>query len=219
MSVPEDRTDAVDAQPREHRATGASLIALILALVAFGAVMLLHVLRGDIDPVRQVMSEYANGSHGRIMTVVFYACGVSSVALGFRLRRAFDGRGAARLIPLLLALAGVGLILAGVFEVERPSVPDTLEEVIHSNASIAAFVLLITAMFLLSFVCRSDPRWRSFRWTSTTLAVVAAVAAMATPLSAQTGWSGAVQRLLGLSAALWLLLTALHVRGKAFRSP
>ena len=41
---------------------------------------------------------------------------------------------------------------------------------------------------------------------------------MATPLSAQTGWSGAVQRLLGLSAALWLLLTALHVRGKAFHS-
>ena len=42
VSVPEDRTDAVDAQPRVHRATGASLIALILALVGFGAVMLLH---------------------------------------------------------------------------------------------------------------------------------------------------------------------------------
>ena len=193
-------------------------MALILALVGFGSVMLLHVLRGDIDPVRQVMSEYANGSHGRMMTVVFYACGVSAVALGFRLRREFHGYRAARLIPVLLALAGIGLILAGIFEVERPSVPDTLEEVIHSNASVAAFLLLITAMFLLSFVCRTDPRWRSYRWTSTALAAVAAVAAMATPLSAQTGWSGAVQRLLGLSAALWLLLTALHVRGKSFRS-
>jgi hypothetical protein len=219
VSVPGDRADAVDDQPRAHRATGASLIALILALVGFGAVMLLHVLRGDIDPIRQVMSEYANGSHGRIMTVVFYACGVSSIALGFRLMRAFDGGAAARLIPWLLALAGVGLILAGIFEVERPSVPDTLEEVIHSNASIAAFMLLIAAMFLLSFVCRTDPHWQSYRWTSTSLAVIAAVAAMATPLSTGSGWSGAVQRVLGLSAALWLLLTALHVRGKAFRSP
>lgn len=218
VRAPADQTDAVDGQPREHRATGASLIALILALVSFGAVMLLHALRGDIDPVRQVMSEYANGSHGQIMTVVFYACGVSSVALGFRLRRAFDVQWAARLIPWLLALAGAGLVLAGIFEVERPSVPDTVEEVVHSNASVAAFVLLITAMFLLAFVCRTDPRWRSYRWTSTALAVAAAVAATATPFSAQTGWSGAVQRTLGLAATVWLLLTALHVRGKAFRS-
>jgi cell division protein FtsW (lipid II flippase) len=136
--------------------------------------------------------------------------------LGFRLRHEFEGRRVARLIPLFLALAGFGLILAGVFEVERPSVPDTLEEVIHSNASVAAFLLLITAMFLLSFVCRVDPRWWSFRWPCTALTVLAAMAAMATPPSAQTGWSGAIQRLLGLSAALWLLLTALHVRRKIF---
>ena len=36
-----------------HRATGASLIALALVLMCFGAVMLLHVLRGEIDPLRQ----------------------------------------------------------------------------------------------------------------------------------------------------------------------
>jgi hypothetical membrane protein len=218
VRTPEKPTDAIDAQQREHRATGASLIALILALVSFAAMMLLHVLRGDVDPIRQVMSEYANGSHGRVMTVVFYACGVSSVALAVRLRREFDSHWAARLIPVLLALAGLGLILAGIFEVERPSVPDTLEELIHSNASITAFVLLITAMFLLSIVCRTDARWQSYRWASTALAVTAAAAAIATPFSAQTGWSGAVQRVLGLAAALWLLLTALHVRGKAFRS-
>jgi di/tricarboxylate transporter len=94
-------------------------------LVCFGAVMLLHIMRGDIDPLRQVMSEYANGSNGPIMTVVFYAFGLSSVALAFRLRGAIPRRGVPRPIPLLLALAGVGLIAAGVFEVERPLVPDT----------------------------------------------------------------------------------------------
>jgi hypothetical protein len=47
--------------------------------------------------------------------------------LAFRLRGAIPRRGVPRLIPLLLALAGVGLIAAGVFEVERPLVPDTLE--------------------------------------------------------------------------------------------
>jgi hypothetical protein len=216
VTVPDDRTGGATIDSGEYRATGASLAAILLALLCFSAVMLLHVVRGDVDPLRQVMSEYANGSHGPIMTVVFYAFGLSSLALAFRLRRAIGIRGVTRLFPLLLALAGVGLIAAGVFEVERPLVPDTLEEVIHSNASVVAFVLLITSMFLFSLACRSDARWWSFRWTSATLAITAAAAAMATPLTQQTGWSGAVQRLLSITVLVWFLLTALHVRGKAF---
>jgi hypothetical protein len=202
---------------REHRPTGASLAAIILALVCFGSIIVLHIVRGEIDPLRRVMSEYANGSHGLLMTVVFYAFGLTSIALAIRLRRAFDYRGITKLVPGLLALAGVGLIASGVFEVERAVVPDTIEEIIHSNATIVAFVLLVTAMFLLSYACRNDDRWWGFRWVSTTLAVAAAVAAAATPFSASTGWSGAVQRMLGLSVVLWFLLTALYVRGKAFR--
>ena len=204
--------------PRRWSADGASLAAIVLVLLAFGSVMLLHALRGGIDPMRQVMSEYANGSHGPVMTGVFYAFGLSSIALAVRLRRAFKRGVATRLIPLLLAVAGVSLIASGVFEVERPLVPDTLEEVIHSDASVGAFVLLITAMVLFSLACRSDARWWTFRWTSMTLSLGAAAAALATPLSAQSGWSGAVQRLLGLTVLTWFLLTALHVRGKAFRT-
>lgn len=216
MTASKDHELGRGSEPRQYRATGASLIAILLALLCFGAVMLLHVFRGDVDPLRQVMSEYANGSHGPVMTLVFYAFGLSSLALAFRLRRAIPRAGVAKPIPTLLALAGVGLIAAGVFEVERPLVPDSFEELIHSNASVVAFVLLITSMFLFSLMCRIDARWWSFRWTSLTLAVASAAAAMATPLSAQSNWSGAVQRLLSITILLWFLLTALHVRRKAF---
>lgn len=201
-----------------HKPTGASLAAILLALLCFSGMMLLHVVRGDIDPLRRVMSDYANGSQGPIMTVVFYAFGLSSLALAFRLRKAIPHSLVARAVPVLMALAGVSLIAAGVFEVERPVVPDTIEEVIHSNASIAAFVLLITSMLLFSFLCWSDPRWWSFRWISLPLALAAGMAAAATPLTEQSGWSGAVQRMLGASVLLWFLLAALHVRGKAFRT-
>ena len=213
VTVPEGRVE-----PARYRATGASLAAILLALTCFGAVMLLHLVRGDIDPLRQVMSEYANGSHGPVMTVVFYAFGFAALALAFRLRRGIERHGITKLFPGLLALGGLGLIAAGVFEVERPLVPDTLEELIHSDASVAAFVLLITSMFLFSLACWRDPRWWNFRWTSTALAVAGAAAAAATPFTQQTGWSGAVQRLLGITVIVWFLLTALHVRGKAFRS-
>jgi hypothetical protein len=88
--------------------------------------------------------------------------------------------------------------------------------VIHSYASISAFVLLVSAMLLVSHECRRDPRWWTLRWPSTALAIGAAAAAAATPLTAQTNWSGAVQRLLGITVLLWFLLTALHVRGRIF---
>ena len=217
MNDQQESPGVATAQYPQHRPTGASLAALALAVLCFGAVMLLHVVRGEIDPLRQVMSEYANGSHDQLMTVVFYAFGLAALALAVRLRTAIQTRGVTRIFPALLAASGIALIASGVFEVERALVPDTLEEVIHSNASVTAFVLLITTMLLFSHACGTDDRWWSFRWKSMTLAVAAGVAAMATPLTAGTGWSGAVQRVLSLTALLWFLLTALHVRGKAFR--
>ena len=115
-------------------------------------------------------------------------------------------------IRVLLGLGGLGLILAGVFEVERPAVPDTLEEIIHSNATLAAFTLIITAMLLFAVVCRRDPTWSDFRVIAAVLAIIAAVAGAFSPFAGQTTWSGLAQRVLGLTVVTWLLLCALHIR-------
>ena len=66
----------------EHRATGASLIAVICIGVTFVGIMVLHAVRSDVDPLHDVMSHYANGSRGPVMSVVFYAFG----AVGHRPR-------------------------------------------------------------------------------------------------------------------------------------
>ena len=66
---------------------------------------------------------------------------------------------------------GSCLILAGVFEVDRPLAPQTVQEVIHSNSAVAAFVLLIVAMLLFSLACWGDDRWWSVRRVSLGLAV------------------------------------------------
>ena len=142
------------------RATGVSLAAIVLVLGCFGAMVVLHAVRTDLDPVRQVMSEYANGRFGWFMTVAFYAIGLACVALAVRLGRAIVRRRLSVAVRVLLALGGLGLVLAGVFEVERPAVPDTIEEVIHSYATLTAFTLIITAMLLFAVVCRQDPRWQ-----------------------------------------------------------
>ena len=200
----------------EHRPTGASLVVLLGVAVAFCGVMLLHAISSDVDPIREVMSHYANGSHGRYMSVVFYAFGVTAIAMGFRLRTAIRWHGLPRIVPGLLGLAGVSLIASGVFEVDRPLAPQTMEETIHSNAAVAAFVMTIVAMLLFAVATRDDPRWRSFRWIAASLAGLAALAAAGTQLAGDRVGSGAVQRVLAGSVLAWFLLTALHLRTKAF---
>jgi hypothetical protein len=205
-----------------ERATGASLAVILLVSACFGAMALLHILRTDLDPVRQVMSEYANGRYGAYMTAAFYLFGLAAIALAVRLRRALlspvTGRGdrGAAVVPILLSLAGLGLFLAGVFEVERPLVPDTIEEVIHSDAALAGFALMIIAMLVFAVVIRTDPRWVGFRGRAMWLAIIAALAGAASPIADRTPWSGVAQRVLGLTVVLWLLLTALHVRSSVY---
>jgi hypothetical protein len=82
-----------------QRATGASLVVIVTAAVAIGGVTVLHIVRRDVDPVRTVMSHYANGERGALMSVVFYAFGVACLGLGFRLRSAIVHRGVTRVFP------------------------------------------------------------------------------------------------------------------------
>ena len=45
-------------------------------------------------------------------------------------------------------IAGRKPVSAGVFEVDRPLAPESMEETIHSNAAVGAFVMTIVAMLL-----------------------------------------------------------------------
>ncbi|HEX6256005.1 MAG TPA: DUF998 domain-containing protein, partial [Euzebyales bacterium] len=127
---------------------GASLGALVLAVACVGGVVVLHLRRPDLDPLRHVLSEYANGPFGVVMTAVFYAVGVACMALGWRLRTALRWHAVTAAMPALLIAAGVGMVLAGAFEVGLPGAPDSVDETIHSLASIGAFVTLVVAMAL-----------------------------------------------------------------------
>jgi peptidoglycan/LPS O-acetylase OafA/YrhL len=212
--------DDVPRQSRPpHKPTGASLIVLICLGVTVVGILVLHLVRRDLDPLQDVMSHYANGPNGPLMSVVFYAFGVSAIAMGVRLRSGLDRRGVTRPVPWLLVLAGSSLLVAGVFEVDRPTDPETTGEVIHSNTAVTAFLLLVGAMVLFAIACRRDQRWWSMRWTSLGLAVVAGSAAVATQVTRSAGTAGGVQRLLAGAVLVWLVLVAVHVRRASFDAP
>ena len=94
-----------------------------------------------------------------------------------------------------------------------------MEETIHSNAAVGAFVMTIVAMLLFAAAIRTDARWWSFRWTAAGLAGFAALAAVGTLFAGDGNGSGAIQRLLAGAVLAWFVLTAMHLRRKAFRQP
>jgi uncharacterized protein DUF998 len=200
----------------EHRPTGASLIAVIGIATAFVGVTIMHAVRPDVDPLKTVMSHYANGPEGSVMSVVFYAFGATALALGFRLRGAITLSGVTKAFPVLLWLAGTGLIAAGVYEVDPPIAPETIQDMIHSDSAVAAFVMIIVAMMLFTRATRHDERWRSVHRVSLSLAVTAAVAAAGTKVFGGTSYSGGIQRVLAGAVLAWFLVTALHIRRKSF---
>ena len=200
------------------RATGMSLAAILLVLGS-GAMVVLHLVRTDLDPVRQVMSEYANGRFGWFMTAAFYALGLACVALAVRLGRAIARRRLSVAVRVLLGLGGLGLILAGVFEVERPAVPDTIEEVIHSYATLTAFTLIITAMLLFAVVCRSDPEWSDFRLIASCWRSSPHWLAPSARSPGRRRGAASLNASSELTVVVWLLLCALHIRFGGRRRP
>ena len=65
---------------------------LICLGVTAGGILFLHLVRRDLNPLHDVMSHYANGPDGPLMSIVFHAFGVSAIAMGVRRARAsIDG--------------------------------------------------------------------------------------------------------------------------------
>jgi hypothetical protein len=108
------------------------------------------------------------------------------------------------LVAALLALAGVGLVLSGIFETGSDS---ALTELVHSRASGTAVLALTVA----AVIWVAHPAFDVLRrWDTATRIVVgvAAVAVVISPLLHDTRWTGIAQRCVWLSLTVWLLMTA-----------
>lgn len=177
--------------------TAARIATIALVLASVGCLLLLHVLRRDLDPVARRLSEYAVGPYGSLMTIAFFAMGCALMALSLQVGASADSTGARRLMAPLTALAGVGLILSGIFKTATGS---PLVEIIHSRAS-ATSVLALTAAAVASSTRRSGAAAR-------VVTVVAVVAVAISPILHDTPWSGIGQRAVWLALAAWTLITA-----------
>ncbi len=103
--------------------TSSSFIAARFTLAASAVTLLalvsLHVLSPEITPSWHMVSEYAFGEYGGLLSAFFFAWGAAYLALAFTMLPFTQGW-LARLALLLLVITGIGAVMGGLFDIRHP---------------------------------------------------------------------------------------------------
>src|SRR6266542_1337810 len=140
-AMPSDRAISV---PAAGLAIGAA--AAVLLLLAS-----LHVLSPEFDPLWRVVSEYALGHYGWVLSLMFVSWALSSWALAFTIR-SHASTVAGKIGVAFLIAAGVGEAMAAVFDIKHP---------LHGLAGMIGVPSLPIAAMLISVSLGRTHRWSS----------------------------------------------------------
>jgi Protein of unknown function (DUF998) len=122
--------------------------AIIASMFALALLAVLHVLSPEFDPSWRVVSEYANGHFGWVLSSMFAAWAVSSWTLAYALWPIVRSN-LGRVGLWFLVTAGVGELLAAAFDINQP---------VHGLAGLlGAGGLPVGAMLISVSVRRSQP--------------------------------------------------------------
>jgi hypothetical protein len=199
-------------------AASAAIAAVVLALIALAA---LHILKPEVSPSRNMISQYALGRHGWVMALFFGAFAAASAFLSAALivhEQALSGRIG---LAFLLA-AAVGLAMAARFPMDPVGTPRervSFSGKMHGIAFLIGVPCQLLAVLLLSLALRSQASHASLPLLTLTvvvwlsLVVVIAVMLMVGPGKPSNpdgperflGWPN---RLFMISYGVWLVVAA-----------
>ncbi len=214
------------ATPTAKLATAISLTAARISLVSGATLVVLltalHFVKPDLDPSWSVISEYALGDYGWIMTIAFLAWGLCALSLYVAIRSQVQTL-AGRIGLVFLLIGAAGPILAAIFPTYPITTPPdavTTSGAIHSMGAMLSDGILIAATLLTLSLVRKNPNWSPVRrpliW-ATVLAWVGAVvftASMAVLLPQNGGQLGPdvligwQSRFVVVAYAAWLMTAA-----------
>lgn len=207
--------------------TSAATVAIGAAVTSAIALLALHVLSPEYAPSWRMVSEYANGRYGWVLTVVFVTWAVAYWALAAAVWPIHAGW-LGRVGLALLVLAGVGEMMGGLFDVNHR---------LHGAAFGLGVPSLTIAPILVTLALRrtgaevamwpAHLTWISFLVMALTMALfLAALARAGIEVSAQSGplpelpqgvraYNGWANRFLFAASYLWLITTAyVPLRGR-----
>jgi hypothetical protein len=197
----------------------AATIAIAAAAASALFLVALHIFSPEFDVSWRMVSEYALGRHGGLLTAVFITWAVASWALAvalWPLRTTWLGR----VGLLFLVLAGVGQMMGGLFDLNHP---------LHGVAFAIGVPSLTLAAILVTLALRrggadiamwpAHLSWMSLVLMAATMVLfLASLSAAGIDVSAQSGplaalpegvtaYNGWANRLLFAASYLWLITT------------
>lgn len=134
-----------------------TLISLSGQVIFIAAVILMHFLRPDKNPVVDFVSEYAVGNYGWLMTFAFFSNAVGQACLFAVLLFVFKP---SRISLFTFAIWCLGTFLFSIFKTDLPGQPPTFTGlVLHGIAALIAFVFLAISMMAWANVFKRNENW------------------------------------------------------------
>ena len=182
--------------------------------------------RPGYSPWRNYVSQLATGDGGWVQVVNFLVCGSLVVVFAIALRQALRGSRGAIGAPILFALFGTALLVAGIF-VTDPTLGypagaaqvHTVHGMVHGLAGLAAFSLLPASAFVMAWHFASTPgsrRWALYSAGIGILIIACFIASTTVSTLDERGiWpdapTGFLQRIAIIGGWTWIAMVALHL--------
>lgn len=182
------------------------------AVFALG-VGVMHLLRPDYVPSSHMISDYAVGPWGGVMTMAFASASLGCLMLALALAHSGPGSVVGWVTTALFAVASVGLAVTAVFPTDLPGGPRTTSGYIHAMSFLVNVASLVLAAVLLAIVALRDARWRVHRLWGTVLALLLVLALVVQIKTMHRGMPyGLANRVFVAVMSCWFVVTAVRLR-------
>src|SRR5690606_15857193 len=125
----------------------------------------LHIIKTEINPAWQPISEYALGNNGWMMRLAFFSMSLATIVAAFASTKIFK-KISGQIGVILLLLSSIGFLLAGLFNTDPTTVSNenmTTNGTIHSIGAGLAGMIVFASLFFLWQVYK-NPLLREIRF-------------------------------------------------------
>ena len=191
-----------------------TIVALICIAYFILAIVVLHFLRPDVNPISRPTSDYAVGEFGFIMTTAYFSMSVASFSLLIGLYKTIPQPAQSRIGLILFGIWGVGVLVAMTFPINPEGTELTSVSIVHRINGPLIFLCITIGTILISRRLRRDKNWQPLYRSALTLSLIMLPLFILTGYSvaAKTGFAGICQRTFLVTFVSWFILITLHLR-------
>jgi hypothetical protein len=187
-----------------------------LAIVCFAAfalgIALMHVLRPDYAPASHMISDYAVGPWGGVMTAAFGSASAGCLLLAICMAQSGPRSAWAWLITVLFTVTATGLLVTAIFPTDIEGGPSTRSGDIHDISFLVNITSIVAAAISALVLTWRDSRWFRYRKLGTVFVSLLLFALVVQFMTFHRGMPyGLANRFFVLVLISWLISMALTI--------